>query len=356
MTIAFVMPCLNEEAFVGAAASSLGFGECVDPAAEDVFLILVDNGSTDQTRAIMESIAVASRRGSVRIVVEPQRGFVPARGRGALVAAELAKERGVQSERLLVLQADADTHYFPGYADGMSQALGGRQGCLLEGVIRRSEEFDAEHPEYAALETVIDAQFQEGAVTDEDDVIVDDKACGYLLSDYMRWGQHVREEDRQGGTVHAETTRLFLRARLGHGASKIRVDSAEAVSSRRRILEEPALHFATSGFPRESAWLGEWRRKHPAQWTVDEFARSQDHPDVRDACFYRRAHNVALFALLPWIVGRAADPRGFSPPDEGSERLLSLIPDLSREELVENPAHALTAVLSAIEQWPDAFR
>jgi hypothetical protein len=129
-----------------------------------------------------------------------------------------------------------------------------------------------------------------------------------------------------------------------------------AKSSRRRIVEEPALHFATSGFPREDAWVRAWRDRHPRRWTVDEFARSIDHPDVQEACFYRRAHVIALFALLPWVVAKAIDPERFDAEDARAETLLPLIPKFARDELAAEPARTLTAVLNAIDEYPDAFR
>lgn len=356
MPSAFVIPCLNEEEYIEATASSLGFGETDRPADDDVYLILVDNGSTDRTFANFEQISLASRPGAVRVLEEPERGFVPPRRRGAYFVAALAAELGVAPEEFLILQADADTIYLPGYAQRMWQALEGRQGFLLEGTIRRSPEFDAAHPEYRALEASIDLALEAIGVPDDDEVIVDDKACGYLLSDYQRWGGHFREEDRLGGTVHAETTRLFLRARLMHGARKIRVNDALAISSRRRILEEPALHFATSGFPREDAWVKDWRARHPRRWTVNHFAQSANHPTVKDACFYRRAHEVALFALLPWVVARAIDPVGFHVLDARAEPLLALVPSLTADEIAAQPARALTTVLNAIDEHPDAFR
>jgi hypothetical protein len=354
--VAFVIPCLNEEADIEATASSLGFGGTNVEADDDVFLLVVDNGSTDRTPAIMEEIAAASRSGSVRILTEPERGFVPPRRCGAFAVGELAAELGVAPEEFLILQADADTQYLPGYAQHMWKALEGRQGLLLEGASKRTAEFDDDHPEYRTLEKSIDDALEAEGVADDEEVIVDDKACGYLLSDYQRWGGHFREQDRLGGTVHAETTRLFLRARLAHGAVKIRVDPAQAQSSRRRIIDEPALHFATSGFPREDAWVTAWRERHPKRWTVDEFAKSLDHPDVREACFYRAAHDIALFALLPWVLARARDPEGFDAHDERAERLLALVPRLTIDDLVARPARALTAVLDAIEENPSAFR
>lgn len=355
MAIAFVVPCLNEELLIEAGACSLGFGACDTPAAEDTFLILVDNGSTDDTLPTLRRIADASRPGSVRIVIEPEKGFVPARHRGASVVAELAEEIGVAPKEVLILQADADTIYLPGYARAMWQALDRREGFLLEGAMKRPADFDSAHPEYRDLERSVDSSLEEAGVPDDDEVIVADAVCGYLLADYLRWGGHFRERHPKGGTVHAETTRLFLRAKLAYGAGKIRVNPAQAVTSRRRILEDPALHFATSGFPREEPWLSRWRRRHQTRWTVDEFARSIRHPDVVEACFYRKAHGIALFALLPWVVGRATNPVAFDPADERATRLLELVPRFSVEELIDRPADALISVLDTIDQRPDVY-
>ena len=357
MRTAFVMPCLNEEAFLADAAASLGFGGGAAPADEGVALVLVDNGSTDGTLGVMEAVARSSRPGSVRIVVEHERGFVPPRRRGVVEVAALATSEGVAYEEVLVLQADADTVYLPGYAAWMRSALGVSQGVLLEGAIKRPKEFDSAHPGYAALERAIDEPLEACSVDDEDEVVVDDKVCGYLLSNYMRWGGHFREFDPSGGEVHAETARLFLRARLAHGAVKIRVNPAQAVPSRRRILEDPSLQFATKGFPREEAWVSRWRARHPRRWNVDEFADHPDDPEVREACFYRRAHDIALFALLPLLIRRAAGGRNAGGGGGGiSSDLAALLPGLSRAEIVESPSRALLSVLGAIDAYRDAFR
>lgn len=355
MPIAFVIPCLNEEGYLASAAASLGFGECAVPAADDVHLILVDNGSTDGTLALMEAIAAASRSRAVHVISEPERGFVPPRRRGVALAAEIAKAEGIPADRLLVLQADADTVYWPDYAQWMWDRLEGRRGLLLEGALRRSADFDSEHAGYRALERLVDDELERDVVEDADDVVVDDKACGYLLADYLHWGGHFREYDDGGSEIHAETTRLFIRAHLRHGVEKLRVNPAQASASRRRIVEDPALHFATHGFPREAAWIARWRERHTTIRSVDEFAGDPDDPEVREACFYRRAHEIALFELLPWLVARAARPGARGPASGRAERLLSLLPDFSADELAASPGRAISAVLGVIETHPAAF-
>jgi hypothetical protein len=354
MHVAFVMPCLNEAPLLEATAASLGFGDTASPAAPDVYLVLVDNGSTDRTLDVMERIASASRAGAVWIVEEAERGFVPPRRKGALFVCELTVRLGEPVDGWLILQADADTHYLPGYAQAMQRFLGTQKGVLLEGAIKRDAAFDEAYPLYRALEREVDATFPEAPVTDEEEVIIDDKACGYLLSDYLRWDGHFREFEAQGTEVHAETSRLLLRASLEHGVTKVRVNSAQAIPSRRRILEDPALHFATVGFPREASWLGRWRERYPHRRTIAEFSSQRDG-GFEEACFYRRAHHIALFWLLPWLVKRAMSGASFEPPDERTAALLRLVPEFSVGELVASPALAFGSVLCAIEERPDAF-
>ncbi|HEV2746372.1 MAG TPA: glycosyltransferase family A protein [Allosphingosinicella sp.] len=357
MPVAFVIPCLNEEQYLAAAAASLGFGErAAARADEDVHLILVDNGSTDGTLTLMKAIAASSRPGTVHVVSEPERGFVPPRRRGVVLAAEMADGRGIPADRLLILQADADTVYWPDYARWMWDRLQGRRGLLLEGALRRSEDFDAKHVGYRALERLVDEGLECDAVEDADDVVVDDKACGYLLADYFSWGGQFREYDAAGSEIHAETTRLFIRAHLRHGVEKLRVNPAQATASRRRIIADPALHFATKGFPREAAWIARWRERHPHTRSVDEFARDPEHPEVREACFYRRAHEIALFELLPSLVARTAGSGLQGRARARVQQLLSLLPDFSADELAAAPGRAITAVLDMIETRSDLFR
>ena len=341
---------------VGRSAASLGFGVSEGAADEDVHLVLVDNGSTDGTLAVMGQIARRSRPGSVWICKEPERGFVPPRRRGTLMVAEMAQAAGAPAKSFLILQADADTIYLPDYARWMTAFLGDHNGILLEGAVKRDAAFDAAHPAYRVLEQEVDGSLDFAPVADQDEIIIDDKTCGYRLSDYLIWGGHLREYNRDGSEIHAETTRLLLRARLGHGATKVRVNPAQAVPSRRRILEDPALHFGTAGFPREESWLRRWRDQHPRRMGVEEFAEASTSAEVQEACFYRRAHHIALFWLLPWVVRRAREGDKFVPPDERAAELLSLIGGVALEDVERSPGSVIMLVLAAIEEHPTHFR
>jgi glycosyltransferase involved in cell wall biosynthesis len=355
MPVAFVVPCLNEESLIEKTAASLGFGVCAAPAADDVHLVLVDNGSSDGTLAAMERIRDHSRTGAVEILEEAERGYVPPRRTGALFVERLAHIYGGPLERWLILQADADTCYYPGYARRMQEALGDRSDVLLEGTAGRDPDFDAAHPRYRDMEREIDAAVEDHLIPDELDLVVDDKTCGYRLSDYLRWHGHFREYDPNGDEIHAETTRLLLRARLTHGVTKVRVNSAQAISSRRRILEDPALHFSTAGFPRETGWLRRWRERHPHKLTIEEFVTARGNSTISDARFYRRGHEIALFLILPWLVQRALEGESFFGPQGKAGELLELVPEFDRSQLADSPALALRSVFFAIEVSPASF-
>jgi glycosyltransferase involved in cell wall biosynthesis len=115
-----VIACLNEESRLAATCRSLGFGDGLQPAT-NATLILVDNGSTDGTRAVAKVIQSLAPAGSVVVAEEPERGHVPPRHRGNIVATELAQRRGFAQADTLLVQADADTTYSDGYLEALRQ-------------------------------------------------------------------------------------------------------------------------------------------------------------------------------------------------------------------------------------------
>src|SRR3954453_12146025 len=70
--VSVVMPCRNEEGFIGAALRSLLDGE--DPVG-GLEVLVVDGASSDHTRLVVEGIANADRR--VKLIDNP-RGTTPA--------------------------------------------------------------------------------------------------------------------------------------------------------------------------------------------------------------------------------------------------------------------------------------
>lgn len=200
------MPCLNEAGLIGQAASSLGFGPEIDARA-NTRLIVVDNGSTDGTLALLDVMARVAT-GPIEVFREAKRGYVPPRHRGVTEAARIASELGHAPETVLILQADADTIYKPNYVAAMNDASSARWGAILEGAISRPSDFGVEHPEYVRAERSVDEGVEPLDADDVDEVVLDDKVCGYRLSDYLLWGGLFEEQRVLAGL---EARAAFLR-------------------------------------------------------------------------------------------------------------------------------------------------
>ena len=347
-----IMPCLNEAEHVAGAAASLGFAP--DAAqTDDTHLVVVDNGSTDATPTILRDLAATC--GSVHVTSEPRRGYVPARRRGVEVATDLVRAAGLSADDALLLQADADTRYKRGYVDAMRAAMTGRQGVVLEGATRRPPEFEIAHPDYVAAERAIDEAAEALEGPDEDQIVVDDKVCGFLLGDYLKWGGLREEFSSEAEPIHAETTRLFIRAKLRFGAAKLRVNPAGAASSRRRTIENAWLQFATSGFPRERSWVSRKTARQRRGRDVDEFGRAVLEGREPEAVFLRRAHDLALFRYLPAVIGAARSGHERQEPAGDIAAVLNALPDRPASFLAKSPGTALTDMLHLIDERPSLF-
>lgn len=293
-----IVPCLNEEDGLAATCASLGFGSGGAPSGH---LVLVDNGSTDGTFSVMSNVRESSPPGQVLIVQEPRRGYVPARRAGMAAVLERTRRDLIPPEATLILQADADTIYLPGYVNAMVNACAGRRGQLLEGCALTSREFNTHFPEFSELCRDVDAPMERWFAPEVEQVVIDDKVCAFLLADYYDWGEHQQDLDPFGRPMHAETTRLFMRARSTRLAWRNRVETAQALPSRRRLLIQAHGYFASSGFPRDPAWMSVWGQpaearaflKSPKCWpTLGRMVRS------------RQRHQLALFGLLPALYCR----------------------------------------------------
>lgn len=346
-----IMPCLNEADFVSEAVESL-----LQPSGDEgpeLTVIVVDNGSTDGTLGVLADLA-ERHPGRVRVEAEPRRGYVPPRRRGVSAAARIAEDAGVVARDVLVLQADADTTYRSGYVGAMRRAAVEAEGAMLEGSIGRPPAFSADHPLYVAAERAIDSAVEPLEAADEDDVVVDDKVCAYRLSDYVAWGGLLEEWSDAGDPIHAETTRMFIRARLRRGTPKVRVNPAGAFPSRRRVLENARYHFATLGFPRERTWAERMARGWSAP-DVDDFAQAVLNGGESEAVGLRVRHLLALFRFLPAIILNAAgaDAALLGEPDVATA--LALLPRRGRDMLAERPALAILDALGLIDACPEAF-
>lgn len=308
MKTAIVIPCLNEKKSIVATARSLGFGLGVERAPPDCTLILVDNMSIDGTPVVLERIRDRSAPGSVIVLSEAERGYVPPRHRGALAAQEIAENDGIPLEEMLVLQADGDTIYEPGYIDAMRDtATAAGPNTLIEGSTHPPHRFLVGHPGYQRLANGVDAAVEPLCVPDELDVIVDDKVAGFTVATYRAWGGHRREYNSKGVELHAETTRLFIRG-VVQGGMRARATGAFAQPSRRKILRNPVRHFATAGFPRGEAWWRSWNAQYAGPYDLAAFEDPAALSSLAPAMAARRAHMLVLFAALPVMIHRTLTP------------------------------------------------
>lgn len=293
-----VIPCLNEAECIAATCASLGFGDGLEPLGR---LILADNGSSDGTLRALSAIQRTLPRGRVLITQEHRRGHVLARRAGMATVLEVAQREKLHDDLVLILQADADTIYLPGYVQTMGNAIHGGRGQLLEASAVTSRDFNLEFPAFAKLCWEIDSEMEHWFAPEANQVVVDDKVCAFLLADYLAWGEHQDEPDDRGNPVLAETTRLFLRAKSSSRVWRDRVESAEALPSRRRLRTQAPGYFACSGFPRKSQWMEAWGSPDEAQ----SFLRSPESwPALSRLVRSRQRHQLALFALLPAVYER----------------------------------------------------
>ena len=253
-----VLPARDEAAILDAACASLGFDRAGTIPGRN--LVVVDNGSRDATGELARAITERSPPGTVEVVHEPEAGHVPARHAGAMAAMRRAANAGIDPRDLLVLQADADTIYRPGYIESMVRAAErAGLGHLLEGRSVPPDADDDACGAFRTLEAAIDSTVA-GLVDPDDphDVVVDDKVAAYRLADYLAWGGHAREYDSDGDEVLVETTRLHMRA-MRLGGRRVRVEGAEAVTSSRaswKLPRSPSRPPATPVFDdgRNSGW------------------------------------------------------------------------------------------------------
>lgn len=345
MLTAVVMPCLNERGTLEASLSSLRtasgkFGSLV--------FILVDNGSTDGTLDLMRAVKERAAPGEIIVCEEPVRGYVPARFRGIVAAANIARRQDIPADKLLILQVDADTLYDPGYVAAM-QAVASvhSNNVVLEGTTHPPHRFLKGHPGFVGLANQTDAALRDWIADDSADVVIDDKVSGFFYSAYLDWGGHQRDYDRNGHEIFAETSRLFLRGKRT-GAQHIRVDAASAAPSRRKILRNPVRHFATAGFPRNNAWWREWNSRNPGARDLATFEASDSKLTLKAAVRARQAHVVGLFWLLPLLVQQMCAASGANfKRCPGTSNAVGATFNLTLNE----PGVLLDKVLHRVDEW-----
>lgn len=344
-----VLPFLNEQESLTNTCRSLGFGIGSNSTPLSATLFLIDNGSTDDSISIAEKVKTSSREGSVLIGHELERGYVPPRHRGNIMAQTLARSMSISSQDVLILQVDADTYYHKGYITAMrSTAQASGQNVLIEACTSYPPDFEAAYPQYIELCKNVDQVADALIDIVGSDVIVDDKVSGYQLNDYFVWGGHQREYTARGDEIHSETARLYMRAKA-KGAQRFRVDSAKACPSLRKVIQEPALHFASAGFPRELSWNEKWRQDYSGPTTIEEFCSQISHPEVQRAIQVRKQHLIAIFGVLPlhvdYTLKEYINPEGAKL----AKHVLPLLPKRATDDLLYHPGILISDVFELID-------
>lgn len=316
------------------ACASLGFG---GDAASRHELVLVDNGSSDGTLTVCRDIASGS--GRVLVVSEPERGYVPARAAGIRAAANLPSIRTADPRRVVIVQADADTHYSPGYVDEMEAAAG--PGRLAAATVATDRTFEDAHPVLAAV-AALDAAVLTRPPPRQLDVVVDDKAVAFTLEDYVHWGGHRREYRSDGVELLAESTRLFL-AGVMRGAVAVDVADAAVWHSQRRLDQDAAQHLASAGYP-----YGPVRVAGDARVTLGELDQrfaTDDRALIERILRVRRLHLIALFRVLPSLV---AELVGGGSQDSEVEAATQSMPRRTTAEVADHPGLLIADVLDLV--------
>jgi hypothetical protein len=297
----------------------------------------------------MANIIANSRLGSVVRVVEPERGYVPARHAGILEAARLADMNGISRDEILILQVDADTTYDEHYVAAMLGAAIGRANVVFEGVSHIARNFVIDHRRYCELCDRIDDAMQPFFGAPEDDVIVSDFASGFWLSDYFAWGGHTREFDSRGDEVHAETSRLLIRA-TRTGAHKFTIPTAFGYPSRRKIVADPLRHFVTAGFPREKNWQQSWDSNSYGIRDLQSFEDAIGSSRLLCPIALREAHLFALFAVLPRYLRQILFGSSQVMLPDPVAKSIAQLPDISRSTLGNATAPLFEALFALVDR------
>lgn len=349
MQVVIVLPYLNEQHTLSDSCRSLGFGVGATATPTSSTLILVDNGSIDDSPQIAERIKEASRGASVITAREAERGIVPARRLCNSIARELARTNGWNERDVLVLQADADAWYESGYMESMrSAAATAGVNVLIEGCLSYPPDFMRTHYKYIEMCRQADSAIEKLFADDADDVVVVDCVSGYRLADYFTWGEHQREFTSGGDEIYSETTRLYLKAKA-NGAKRLRVGTAVALHSPRKIIQEPALHFATAGFPREASWVKKWRQDYHGPVALTDFYENPSDPDVETAIIIHQQHLVAMFVVLPWLVNLILSECTNTPSNNLLTLARSILPQRTADDIRKAPGQLIDDVFRLIE-------
>lgn len=307
ITLCFlVMPCLNEEKNLRDTCESLGFGSPSGGQLSHQHLVIVDNGSSDGTVGVAESIRDTSLSGTVHIVSESTRGFVPARSAGVEYVKQHTRELGCPQSECLILQVDADAVYSRDYSHCFQNAasLGGTGNLYEAESVLPSKASDAEFALLRNLDEFDEQFFAEKS--GGEDFVVDDKIVGYFLSDWESVGGLKREYLEDGREyIYCGTSRMWIRMHR-QGFSRQMVPGASCAHSLRKLEEGADIFSATAGWPRSSAWKKRWRSAVGQTPTAEDLLAPEGRSLWAEVISEREKHLASLFVHLPKVLEEAA--------------------------------------------------
>lgn len=300
------MPCLNEAHGLRQTCLSLGFGKDAGGDASDT-LVIVDNGSTDSTLQVAETIRQDVGGDRVVIVSCSTRGFVPARVAGADKVIEVCTMRGISSSDAILLQVDADAQYSLEYTLAFREAamVHGRN-YLYESRSVMPDSIDAKLQKFLQYLDAFDADYfdlikcESKASLAICDCIVDDKTVGIILADWMKTGGLQRDYVSGGEMIYCGTSRFWLRL-AAHGFQRHLIDKATCAHSTRKISEGADIFCASAGWPHGTSWKRSWRQQFPSAPLVSNFFAEETSRIRAAALQARRAHLEAMFYHSPRV-------------------------------------------------------
>ncbi len=302
--VIIIIPCRNERLLIYDVCTSLGFCSQKYPMDIDIHLLLVDNDSTDTTWQVFQEIQKDSPKKAVTLGFESQKGVIAARIKGIQLATQIANKRKIPYANVIILQADADVIYSTEYIQEMIKPFeSNKVSILVEGCLHYSKDFKEKYNDYVRLCESVDDSFFKNNKYLNDEVIVTDAISAFRLSDYYEWGGFQREFDSENEEILAETTKLFIKAKL-KGASKVKMENACAEHSYRKIIENPDVDFVTSGFPRSAKWVKRWSKfyKGPIDLKYFNINDLQKLKSLDLLINIRKQHLSALFVHLPKFI------------------------------------------------------
>ncbi len=347
---AIVLPCLNEEKYLAKTCKSLGFGtNKKNPSS--TLLFIIDNGSHDASKAIAEVVKNNSKENTVLIFQCLQRGYVPARHFGNLMVLEWAKKNGYDPKTVLILQADADTIYSKSYANTI--LLNFKQ-CDTNTLFQARSEypiiFKKKFSEFVKLAAKIDHSFNHLFLEEEYDCIIDDKAAGYSLDNYFKWGGHRVEYMLPDQELYVETTRLFIAARV-FGVVKKVISEACVQHSPRNIIKNPVIYFATLGFP-QSPLVDKFSFNISIKLSLQQVCKSIEQLENSNAVILRKLHIIGLFVILPLHIHNTLNTVVMNN-NEFAQCVVTKLPFRTQADMRNNPGVFVKDIFDLIESHKD---